>query len=74
MKLCLRDALGNKLEFDQVGSGLGYVLPVLVAVAVAGHMRRTTIIKQPELHLHPVTKALGDVLLNIDSEHRSRDY
>lgn len=51
--LALEDPDGRRFGFDEVGSGLGYVLPVLAALASS----RTTFIQQPELHLHPALQA-----------------
>lgn len=59
--LVLEDANGRRFAFDEVGSGLGYVLPVLVALASS----ELTLIQQPELHLHPALQAeLADALIS----------
>lgn len=56
----LRDSVGRHFYFDEVGSGLGYVLPVLLAVASSG----ATFVQQPELHLHPALQSeLADALI-----------
>jgi predicted ATPase len=61
VRLFLVDANGQRYAFDQVGSGLGYVLPVLATLFCVGH---GILIQQPELHLHPALQAeLGDILL-----------
>ena len=41
---------GRKLSFDQVGSGISCITPILCAFEVSC---RNLIIEQPELHLHP---------------------
>ena len=57
----LIDSAGRRFTFDEVGSGLGYVLPVLCS---AFERNSTSLIQQPELHLHPALQsALGDVLI-----------
>ena len=67
-RLFLVDAQGRKLSFNEVGSGLGYVLPVLCGVCdvVDGSfsLQGFLFIQQPELHLHPALQAaLGDVFI-----------
>jgi hypothetical protein len=66
-RLFLVDSQGREFSFLDVGSGLGYVLPVLVAVCEEdNHMtiNQMTIIQQPELHLHPALQSsLGDVFI-----------
>jgi hypothetical protein len=37
-------------EFDEVGSGIGFVLPILASLVEA---KEFVIVEQPELHLHP---------------------
>lgn len=60
VELMLRDALGRRLRFDEVGSGVGYLLPVLLALA----SEYTTFVQQPELHVHPALQSdLGDAFL-----------
>ncbi len=56
----LRDAAGRSFNFDEVGSGLGYVLPVLLAIGTAD----VAFLQQPELHLHPALQSeLADALI-----------
>lgn len=56
----LRDAAGRHFNFDEVGSGLGYVLPVLLAISTAD----VAFLQQPELHLHPALQCeLADALI-----------
>ena len=51
---------GKKVEINDVGSGIGYVLPVLSSLAGKG----ISLIQQPELHLHPALQsALGSVIV-----------
>ena len=61
VRLFLVDPTGRRFSFDEVGSGLGYVLPVL---AVLFSSKSSVLIQQPELHLHPALQAeLGDVFV-----------
>ena len=65
----LSDAQGRRQEFTQVGSGLGYVLPVLAALCDAHQV--LILIQQPELHLHPALQAaMGDVF--VEASQRSK--
>lgn len=60
VELFLRDGRGRKHLFEDVGSGIGYVLPVLCSAFSANNC----FIQQPELHLHPALQAaLGDVFI-----------
>ena len=62
VELLLRDERGVALEFTQVGSGIGYVFPVLAALSGASSLAW---VEQPELHLHPALQCeLGDVVLD----------
>jgi hypothetical protein len=62
VQLYLVDTAGRRHSFEDVGSGLGYVLPVLCAVWVSEES--IAIIQQPELHLHPALQAaIGDVFI-----------
>ena len=65
VELYLYDGRGLKHRFDEVGSGLGYVLPVLSAIYDKGDLDiYSTFVQQPELHLHPALQsALGDVFI-----------
>lgn len=58
--LYLQDEQGRELDFNQVGSGISYVLPVLAALWGA----KRSLIEQPELHLHPAAQCeMGDVII-----------
>lgn len=58
--LYLQDQHGRNLNFDQVGSGVSFVLPVLTALWGAPY----SWIEQPELHLHPAAQSeLGDAVI-----------
>jgi hypothetical protein len=60
VSLELRDSAGRRFGFDEVGSGLGYVLPVLLAIATS----EVAFLQQPELHLHPALQSeLADALV-----------
>jgi hypothetical protein len=67
--LSLIDGQRRMVDFHDVGSGIGFVLPVLAAVAEGGVVQ----VQQPELHLHPALQtALGDVLIDaIETEPKS---
>ena len=61
VRLLLRDGEGRKLDLQDVGSGIPFVLPVLYA-SVYGDLSR---IQQPELHLHPALQSeLADVFIS----------
>jgi len=65
VQLFLRDGKGNKHSFQDVGSGIGYVLPVLCSIFDQSAIYTTPcLIQQPELHLHPAMQAaMGDVFI-----------
>jgi AAA domain, putative AbiEii toxin, Type IV TA system/AAA domain/Protein of unknown function (DUF3696) len=64
VELFLRDGKGRRHSFEDVGSGIGYVLPVLCAVFSGGR----GFIQQPELHLHPALQAaMGDVIVEANT-------
>ena len=59
--LVVIDSNLNALSLSDVGSGIGYSLPFLVALSLDGVIG----IQQPELHLHPSLQSkLGDLLLS----------
>jgi len=60
VNLMLIDSAGNAFDFDDVGSGLGYILPILIGV----NSKYLTVVEQPELHLHPALQgALADIFI-----------
>ena len=60
VRLLLLDQQGLKLELHDVGSGVSYVLPVLLS-AVSDTW---SMIQQPELHLHPALQSsVADVFV-----------
>ena len=66
VKIFLIDAKGRKFSFNEVGSGLGYVLPVLCAALDEkdAYENSVVLLQQPELHLHPALQAaLGDIFI-----------
>lgn len=63
-KLNLIDCHGRELDFKDVGSGIGYVLPILIEVFNSKTTNSAIVLQQPELHLHPALQAnLTDVLI-----------
>jgi len=69
VRLYLRDGEGRRMELQDVGSGIPFVLPVLCASTI-GILAR---IQQPELHLHPALQAeLADVFLSECIENKSK--
>ncbi|MCS0585325.1 AAA family ATPase [Massilia pinisoli] len=61
-RLHLADAAMRRIEIEDVGSGIGYVIPALVSLC--SDFANTSIIQQPELHLHPALQAaVGDVVI-----------
>ena len=71
--LYLVEPNGSKHQIDDVGSGIGYVLPVLVALSLKGLIK----IQQPELHLHPALQSrladcMIDALLSQDIKRKEK--
>ena len=65
-KLYLTNANGIKQDFQDVGSGIGYVIPVLCSLLGVGLAK----IQQPELHIHPsLQSAIGDVCVDAISNN-----
>jgi hypothetical protein len=70
VRILLRDGENRKLDLQDVGSGIPFVLPVLYA-AVSGTLARA---QQPELHLHPALQSdLADVFLSevVKNKHKT---
>ncbi len=68
VRLFLTDSEGRHYSFSEVGSGLGYVFPVLCELCDPNS--RMVQLQQPELHLHPAMQSgLGDVLLDTVKLH-----
>ena len=62
----LVDGQGRRTTFEDVGTGLSCVLPVLAALRTP-----LSFVQQPELHLHPALQsALGDVFVEVAHEGR----
>jgi hypothetical protein len=60
VRLFLTDNHQRKLEIEDVGSGIGYVLPVLASLVHDD----ISLIQQPELHLHPrLQSQLGEAIV-----------
>jgi len=60
VRLHLIDNHQRKLEIEDVGSGIGYVLPVLASLVHDD----ISLIQQPELHLHPrLQSQLGEAII-----------
>jgi hypothetical protein len=60
VRLLLQDQSGQKIELQDVGSGIPFVLPVLYAATSQG----LAMIQQPELHLHPALQSqIADVFI-----------
>lgn len=69
VRISLVDSKSRRFSFEEVGSGLGYVLPVLCSAA---DPRSLVLIQQPELHLHPALQAaMGDVLIDASRQRHS---
>lgn len=71
VRLLLRDGERRKLDLQDVGSGIPFVLPVLCA-AVSGNLARA---QQPELHLHPALQSdLADVFLSEVVKNKDKTF
>lgn len=67
MTCSLQDNAGRKVSFEDVGTGISCVLPVL-----AGLHSGFSFSQQPELHLHPALQsALGDVVIEAANRENS---
>ena len=70
VRLFLTDHQNRSLEFEDVGSGIGYVLPVLASLSCDG----ISLIQQPELHLHPALQSsLGDIIVK-SVENKTKNH
>lgn len=71
VRLMLRDQSGMKLELQDVGSGIPYVLPVLYSATSGGF----SMIQQPELHLHPALQsAVADVFIEEFNDQQDSQF
>jgi len=60
IRLLIKDAQGNTFNFEDIGSGVSYMLPVVISAC--DKTNTIKFIQQPELHIHP---ALQSNLANI---------
>ncbi|MDC1173185.1 DUF3696 domain-containing protein [Methylophilaceae bacterium] len=60
IRLLIKDAQGNTFNFEDIGSGVSYMLPVVISACDKANSIK--FIQQPELHIHP---ALQSNLANI---------
>jgi len=61
----LSDSKNRKHLFGDVGSSIGYALPVLCAAFESNAFSSTCFIQQLELHIHPALQAvMGDVFID----------
>lgn len=59
-----------EVSLDQIGSGVGQIIPVVLAAA--GYHDSTICVKQPELHLHPALQAeVADIFVENCAATRS---
>ena len=71
VRLLLRDDSGMKLELQDVGSGIPYILPVLFSATSGG----ISTIQQPELHLHPALQSsVADIFIEEINENTSVQF
>ena len=58
--LFIKNKLHHELGFQDVGSGISYILPILASI----WCRNISFVEQPELHLHPKAQCeLGDAFI-----------
>ncbi|MBU3598552.1 DUF3696 domain-containing protein [Polynucleobacter bastaniensis] len=70
VRLYLTDNHQRNVEIEDVGSGIGYILPVLASLAHDGR----ALIQQPELHLHPALQsALGESIIRAVENYKYHD-
>lgn len=68
VKLYLLDANRVRHEFNDVGSGIGYIIPAICSIVSP----RICKIQQPELHLHPALQApIADICLENCNNNRN---
>lgn len=68
-QLYITDSFGRELDFDRIGSGIGYVFPVLIECLKIQNAGGIVFLQQPELHLHPALQAsLCDILIESASD------
>ena len=64
IQIFVKDNHGRRHRIEDVGSGIGYLLPVLSATYDAHWSSAVCAIQQPELHIHPALQAnLGDIFI-----------
>ena len=68
VRLYIKNAKGERLELEDVGSGVSYMLPVLAAACVRDGL---VMIQQPELHIHP---ALQSAFANVFTDNYENPY
>jgi hypothetical protein len=69
VRLLLIDGDGRQVEIQDVGSGIAFVLPVLVSLS----SKEISTIQQPELHLHPALQSsLGDVFIDRMNDNQDK--
>lgn len=70
-KISLSDSHGRSLQMSEVGSGIGYVLPVVIECLRWSNKNKVVFLQQPELHLHPALQAsLADLLIESSADRR----
>ncbi len=70
-KISLRDSHGRSLQMNEVGSGIGYVLPVVIECLRRSNKDAVVFLQQPELHLHPALQAsVADLLIESSTDRR----
>lgn len=71
VRLFLQDGEGHKVELQDVGSGIPFVLPILYTVACGKLVR----VQQPELHLHPALQSsIADVFIEELNQNNSTQF
>ncbi len=71
VRLFLKDSNSQRVDLNDVGSGIPFVLPVLYALACQGFVR----VQQPELHLHPALQSgIADVFVEEFNRNGSQQF